>query len=265
VKKHDDAFPHVERSPVVNSAQMALRAVQLVARRGSLTVSELAAELQVARSTAHRVLANCVATGFVRQDQVGGPYVIGKAIHELALGATSAVRLRDAGQAVLESLRREVRMTVSALVLEGRKARFVQSLEGAGPGRAASRLGRVLPAHCTSGGKAMLAFCSPEDLARRYPSRRLDRMTDRSLGDWDALLRALDVIRARGWATNVGESHPTITAIGAPVLLGSGDPVAAVTVAATADRLRTRAEIDSMLPPLLEAATRIQSSLRGAG
>src|SRR5690242_8014297 len=47
----------------VNSAQMALRAVQLVAQRGSLTVTELAAELRVAKSTAHRVLANCVAAG----------------------------------------------------------------------------------------------------------------------------------------------------------------------------------------------------------
>jgi IclR family transcriptional regulator, acetate operon repressor len=250
---------------VVNSAQMALRAVQLVARRGSLTVSELAAELGVARSTAHRVLANCVATGFVRQDQVGGPYVVGKAVHELALGATSAVRLRDAGQPVLEDLRRDTGMTVSVLILEGRMARFVQSLEGTRAGRASSRLGRVLPAHCTSGGKAMLAFCTPEDLARRYPSRRLDRLTDLSVGDWDVLLRALDQVRARGWAANVGESDPAITGIGAPVLLGSGEPVAAITLAATADRLRTRPEIDAVLPHLLEAATRMQSALRGAG
>lgn len=52
----------------MNSAQMALRAVQLIAQRGGVALTELASELQVPRSTAHRVLANCVAAGYVRQE-----------------------------------------------------------------------------------------------------------------------------------------------------------------------------------------------------
>jgi DNA-binding IclR family transcriptional regulator len=264
------SFPYAERVIAViltsvNSALMALRAVQLVAQRGSLTVSELAAELHVAKSTAHRVLANCVAGGFVRQDHVGGPYVTGMAVHELALTATSAVRLRDAAQRALENLRDETGMTASVLVLEGRTARFVQSLEGSGPGRASTRLGRTLPAHCTSGGKAMLAFLPEAELCRRYPTRRLERITDRSITDWDALVRVLAVVRARCWAANLGETDPAVTGVGAPVLLGNGDPVAAVCLAATSDRLHTRSEIDSVVPPLLATATRIQSALRGAG
>jgi DNA-binding IclR family transcriptional regulator len=248
----------------VNSARMALRAVELVAQRGGLTVTELAAELGVVKSTAHRVLANCVAAGFVRQDHVGGPYVIGVTAHELALHATSAVRLRDAAQATLEQLRDDTGLTASVLVLEGRTSRFVQSLEGTGPGRALTRLGRTLPAHCTSGGKAMLAFLSEVELARRYPSRRLDRPSERSVGDWDALLRVLAAVRKRCWATNLGETDPGITGVGAPILLSNGSPVAAVCLAATADRLHTRDEIDAVVPVLLAAATRIQSALRGA-
>lgn len=80
----------------MNSARMALHTVSLVGRRGSVTPSEVAAELGVARSTAHRVLGNCVAAGFVRQDVTGGPYLVGRAVHELALGATSAVHPGDA-------------------------------------------------------------------------------------------------------------------------------------------------------------------------
>ena len=244
---------------------MALRAVQLVAQRGSLTVTELAAELRVAKSTAHRVLANCVAAGFVRQDAVGGPYVTGAVVKEFALTATSGVRLRDAAQAALEDLRDASGMTASVLVLEGRTARFVQSLEGHGPGRAATRLGRALPAHCTSGGKAMLAFLPEAELNRRYPSRRLDGLTDRSITDWDVLQRALAVVRARCWAANLGETDPAVSGVGAPILLGNGDPVAAVCLAATSDRLHTRSELDAVVPTLLATATRIQSALRGAG
>lgn len=247
----------------MNSAQLALRAVQLVARRGSLTVTELAAELRIARSTAHRVLANCVATGYVRQDHVGGPYVIGTTVHELALGATSAVRLRDAAAPVLNELRDTLGLTTSVTILENRSARFVQSLEGAAPHRLNSRLGLVRPAHCVSGGKAMLAYCSEDDLAHRYPTRVLAGRTERSITDWDELMRHLDAVRARGWATNVGESDPGVNGLGAPILLGSGDPVAAINVASVAPRLCTRAEILEVVAPLVDAATRIQSALRG--
>lgn len=247
----------------MNSAQLALRAVQLVARRGTLTVTELADELGIARSTAHRVLANCVATGYVRQDHVGGPYVTGKTVHELALSATSAVTLRDAAAPVLAELRSALGLTTSLSVLESRSARFVQSLEGGAPHRINSRVGLVRPAHSTSGGKALLAYYSDEDLLRRYPVRALPRLTAHTITDWDELTRQLRVIRARGWATSRGESHPAVNGVGVPILLGSGEPVAAISLASLTPRLCTKGAILRVVGPLVDAATRIQSALRG--
>ncbi|GAB2998365.1 IclR family transcriptional regulator [Amycolatopsis acidiphila] len=248
----------------MNSARMALHAVRLLASRGTLTVTELARELAVAPSTAHRVLTNCVAAGFARQEHGGGPYLPAKAMHEITLSITSAVTLRDAAGGQLAELRERTGLTTSMLVLEGRAARFVQSLEGFGPQRAGTRLGRVLPAHCTSGGKAMLAFCSPDDLGRRYPGHRLEGLTARSVVDWDCLVRELTRIRLRGWAANIGESDRAVTGIGAPVLLGSGEPAAAVTLAAAASHVGTRAEIEPFVEPLLHAANVIQTLLRGS-
>src|ERR671914_756317 len=94
------------RRPPISSAATALALVRLVARRGSVTVSEVGRELGVAVSTAHRLLATCVREGFVRQDHVGGPYLAGPALHELTLVVGSnAVSLRDAGAEVLAGVR----------------------------------------------------------------------------------------------------------------------------------------------------------------
>lgn len=242
---------------------MALHAVQLLARRGSLTVTELARELQVAPSTAHRVLQNCVAAGFAQQNHAGGKYVPGHVLREMTLSLTSAVSLREAAQGPLEDLRTRTGLTTSLLILEGRTVRFVQSLEGFGPGHATARVGWVLPAHCTSGGKAMLAFLPEDDLERRYPGRRLTCRTEQSITDWDLLLRELARVRSRGWAASVGESDLAVTGIGAPVLLGSGEQVAAVTLAAQS-RHATKDTIGPFVDPLLEAASRIQTRLRGS-
>jgi hypothetical protein len=69
-----------------------------------------------------------------------------------------------------------------------------------------------------------------------------------------------------------GENNPAFTRVGAPVLLGSGEPVPAVTLAANVDRLGLHAEIEATVPPLLAAATDrprtrrrpLQRELRGA-
>lgn len=251
--------------PVISSAAAALALVRLVARRGSVTVTEVSRELDVAVSTAHRLLVTCVREGFVQQDHAGGPYTPGPSLRELTLVVGSrAVSLRDAGADVLADLRDELGETVSVAILEGRNTRFVQSLEGSQSVRVSSRLGMLLPAHATSGGKAMLAALSPEALAARYPSRHLESATSRSITEWDPLVRELARVRRRGWAVNVGETDPSVAALGAAVLLGTGEPVAAICVAAPMSRLGTAASQRALAPAVVAAASLVQQRMRGS-
>jgi IclR-like helix-turn-helix domain-containing protein len=83
-------------SQILQSAEHALRLVQLITARGSMGLTEVTVELRVGPSTAHRLLATCGHAGFVRQDRPGGRYLVGPAIHELMLAVTAAVSLRDA-------------------------------------------------------------------------------------------------------------------------------------------------------------------------
>lgn len=203
--------------------------------------------------------------GFARQDHVGGPYTVGPALHELTLVVGSnAVSLRDAGAEVLAGLREQVGETVSLAILEGHHTRFVQSLEGPHSVRVSSRLGLLMPAHCTSGGKAMLAALTPAALRKRYPSQHLVASTPRSIVDWDDLQRELTRIRRRGWAANVGETDPSVAALGAAVLLGTGEPAAAVCVAAPMARLGTATRLRALAPAVIEAASLIQQRIRGS-
>lgn len=218
----------------MNSGQMALRAVQLVAQRGGVALAELASELQIPRSTAHRVLANCTAAGYVRQEHSGSRYVAGPALHEVALRMASVASVHDMVAPILSNLRAQLELTTSVGILEGRSVRFVASLEGGGTRPLASRLGRVVPAHSAAGGKVMLAFCSPTDLAHRYPGRSLARATNRTITHWGTLMCQLDTIRTRGWGTSIGESERGVNGLSAPIMTASGESVASVSVVAAA-------------------------------
>lgn len=261
MRKPDDT----ETGRSLQSGRHVLHVVRLVAERGVITVREIAAELDVGASTAHRLLATCLEAGFVRQTRRNGPYAVGPAMHEIALAGTAAVGLQSAADGILRSLRTELGETVSLLVLEGRHARFVESFEGQQHAvRVTPRIGITLPAHCTAGGKAMLACLPPDEVRRRLSGPLLEVVTERSICTLEELTRELDQVRRRGWAYTLAESDTAIAAVGAAVRSGTGEPRAAVNVSAPVSRLSTSGEIGVLAPAVVDAAARIQRRLRGA-
>lgn len=247
----------------MNSAETALSSVLLVVQRGQVTVSEVAAALEIAPSTAHRALSSCRRLGFVRQDVRGGPYLVGPALHEMDLLRSSARSLRDAADSVVAHLHREVGETVGVMIREGHNVRLVHSLVGTREGRPATRVGEVFPAHSTAGGKAILSALDEQALLRLYPGRRLDPAADGTVVDWSQFERDLAVTRRRGWAYSTGASDPTVGAVAAPIVFASGESVAAITIAAPLSRLGTRREAEELAAPLVRAASKTQSRLRG--
>jgi DNA-binding IclR family transcriptional regulator len=174
----------------------------------------------------------------------------------------TAVALNDVMVPVLRELRDQLGLTTSNGILEGRSVRFVLSLAGGGTRPLGSQMGQVRPAHSVAAGKAMLAFCSPSELAGRFPGRHLARVTERTITGWDEFLRHLDIIRARGWASSIGESDLAVNEVSVPMLTLNGDPVGSISVAALATRLSTKPEILDVVGPLLDAASRVQATVR---
>ena len=248
----------------LQSVERALKAVRLVGQRGQVTLTEAAEELGVGMSTAHRLLATCRHVGFVRQDQSGGPYQIGPALHELALGATRAVAMRDAGAHSVARAAKELDETVSVVVLEGRNARFVESMEGTRNVRIVSPLGKVFPSHALAAGRAILAHLDVEELHRRFPSRHIGAVTERTIQDWDDLVNELGRTRSRGWAMDFGEVEREIGSVAAPILDSTGQPRAALCATLPLSRLLTIKEAALIAEVIGEHARVIQRRLRGS-
>ncbi|MFD0031444.1 IclR family transcriptional regulator C-terminal domain-containing protein [Streptomyces sp. NPDC127172] len=73
--------------------------------------------------------------------------------------------------------------------------------------------------------------------------------------DWPGLLRDLDRVRRRGWAAALGDSDRAVSAVGACVHTGTGEPRAAVTLAVPRARMATGREVHAL--PLALLAVRI--------
>lgn len=219
---------------LVDAADKALQLLVLLQERDSLGVSEAAAQLAVARSTAHRLLATLRHRGFAGQS-ADRRYRAGPALRRAAARSRSTATLVELAGPLVAQLRDELNETVHLVVLDGTEAVFLLSEEGRQPLRIASRAGSRLPARHASGGKVLLAALDPAELARRATAAGLDA------AELAALERSLARVRQTGVGVTRGETEAGIGAVAVAVRGDDGTAIAALAVSVPLMRLsRTR-------------------------
>jgi IclR family acetate operon transcriptional repressor len=251
-----------ETSPAypISSVDNALRLLQLFRERDAVRLTDACSYLNVAHSTAHRLLAMLVHHGFVRQDEKSRAYRPGPTLIEIGLAVVQKMDVRTEARPLLEQLAARFEETIHLVILEGTQVRYIDAVESTRALRVAPRMGTLLPAHCTSAGKALLAELSPEMLQRMYADpASLERLTDLSLSTFSQLNGALDEIRSTGYATNYEESEEGVGSVAIALRDGRGDAVAAIAVAVPTTRLNQTARRE-IAAALLDLAPKFQQS-----
>lgn len=197
----------------IESVDNALKILLLLGERSELRLTDVAEYLNVATSTAHRLLAMLQYRGFARQDPRTRVYRAGTALTGAALSILERFDVRAALRPFVESLSHQFAETAHLALLVGASVRFVDAVESPQATRVTSRLGNSMPAHCTSVGKAMLAYCSEDELRRLYPDEELGGLTPNSIRTRSALETELQHVRRRGYATSQEESENGICSV----------------------------------------------------
>ena len=225
----------------IESVDSALKLLRLVAIERTVTVSAAAEYLEVAPSTAHRLLAMLEYHRVIEQRPGSKAYVLGPWLIDLALTRLREVDIDAVARPHLERLVERVGETAHVVALQGSEVVFMQCVECAATVRATARTGQRLPAHCTAGGKAQLAVLGAARVLELYPDEELGGLTPRSTHSRAALLRELGRIRAAGYAGNRAESEEDVHAVAAAIIDGAGTLRGAITVAGPPARMKPAA------------------------
>lgn len=211
----------------LESVDNSLRLLLLVAAKARVGVSEAAAELGVAPSTAHRLLSTLRYRGFVVQGR-DRTYQAGPAMEEIVSRRITRANLASLATPYLDRLRDEVGETCHLMVLVDRHVRIIASSESTRSLRVGTREGAMLPAHLASGGRCLLAELSTADLDDLYPPAGLPRANLTEAG-MRTLRRDLARVRKQGYAVNHNLTERGVTAVGVLVRDVDG-PIGAVSV-----------------------------------
>ena len=223
-----------------------------------LGVSELARRLGTGKSTVHRMLRTLQAEGFVAKTN-DDRYRLGFKLYELGQLVVHTTELRAVAHGILERLRNESAETAHLAVLDGTEVVYLERFESQATLRLFGRVGRRMPAHTTSSGKAMLAFASP-DVVDAVVQTGLRRLGPRTITSRPVFLQALAEVREHGVSVSFEESESGVASVGAPVLGHDGTVIAAVSVAGPSLRM-TREAMPRFSRMVLRAAADISAGM----
>lgn len=191
------------------------------------TALELARACGINRSTAWRLLRTLEHHGLIDRDPVTQRYTVGYGAIPIAAAITDDALVRRV-RPLLDELCARFGESVTLAVAKRFNLVYVDQVD---PPliMAPNWMGKPLPLHATSGGKAFLAWLRPEERAAILP-KELPRYTEHTITVHADLERELEMIRHTGYAVCVSEYEEFSSGVSAAVRNSRGAPMAVVNV-----------------------------------
>jgi DNA-binding IclR family transcriptional regulator len=244
---------------LVQSVDRAIGVLEILARGGPATVTEIAGQIGVHRSTAFRLLAVLEGRGLVEQLEERGRYQLGFGIIRLAGATTARLDLVRESRPVCERLAAELGETVNVAILDADAAVNVDQVRGPASVTSYNWVGQRTPLHATSSGKVLLAHQPPIRQAQLLGGS-LERFTPNTRTDPAQLRVQLAEAVERGYAFTVEELELGLNAVAAPIRLYDGSVVGAVSASGPSYRL-TPERVPEAAAAVVRAAAEISDRL----
>jgi DNA-binding IclR family transcriptional regulator len=227
--------------------------------QNEMGISALAARLGLAKSTVHRLASTLVEYDILEQNRETGKYRLGLALFELGALVRRNMDTASQAQGDIHTLAEATGETIQLAILDHLSVLYIRVRESRQAVRMSSGLGSRAPAHCTSVGKALLAYQPPE-IIKAVIEAGLKRYTPNTITDGDLLMQELASVRARGYAIDDEEIEEGLRCIAAPIRDHTGQVVSAISVAAPVQRM-SKKTVQTTIPSVVAAATAISRRL----
>lgn len=217
-------------------------------------VSEIATELDLNRTTVHRLLATLEACGAVRRDPITHRYTISAGVLQFANVFHQMSNVRDIAHQAMVRLRDATGQTAALHLREGNERVTISQVESNQDLRMTYRdLGVPQPLHLGAPGKAILANLAPQEIDDYLTHRHLIAFTDHSMTDPGELRCELESILREGISLSRQERRPGVVSVAAPIFDASGQVIGAMNICGPVHRV-SEEQLEEIIPLVRDAA-----------
>jgi DNA-binding IclR family transcriptional regulator len=234
----------------------------LSGRTRRLGLAEMAGELGLPKGTVFGILRTLQQVGFVEKDRESGKYQLGAALLHLGSSYLDGNELRTRALNWADALAARSGEAVRIGTLHGAQVLVVHHVFRPDDTYQLLQVGALLPLHATAVGKVLLA-ANPY-LIKELAKSPLRRYTSATIIQPDRIAACMEMVRERGWATEIGELMDGEASLAAPIKDRRESTVGAIAITGSADRLCLGGEPRTELVAHVREAARVISRDLGA-
>ncbi len=236
-----DARPAIDglshRGDGVAVLDKAVDLLECLADGATWSVAEAAAATGVTRPAAYRILGTLERRDWVARQQGARGYVLGPSLRGLVRSGPQREELLQVARPVMRRLWETCGETVNLGVMVDGRVLYLDMVETEQRLRMTSLVGSEDQLHSTALGKAMLACLGDAEVRRILTGSDRPQRTPHTRVSLVDLLADIAAARTQGYAVDDEENELGARCVAAAVRSSDGRPVAAVSIAAPAQRL----------------------------
>lgn len=223
----------------VNSVDKAMTVLKAFdSSRPSLTLSQIAAIVEMDLSAAQRFTYTLTELGYLDKDEETKTYSLSPLVFELTYHYLSSNELVNRAAPYVQHLSVQTGETANITVLHHADVVFVYRIASQHVFNANIMVGARMPAFCSAPGLAMMAFLQPEEVDAIFAASELVKHTPHTVTDPKAIRDRLEEIRHNGYAHTEEELFLGDISTAAAIRDARGRVIAAVNVAIAKHRWR---------------------------
>ncbi|RAK08503.1 IclR family transcriptional regulator [Halanaerobium saccharolyticum] len=246
---------------LIKSLDRALDILELIVdRENGMGVTEISRELEIHKSTVYRLLDTLKFRGFLEKNEDNHKYIAGIKLFELSSKVLNDIDSRVRVRPYLEELMQKTEETIHLGILDSGEVIYLDKVESNATIRMYSQVGKRVPAHSTSLGKAIMAHLPEERVKEILAEKGMEKNTENTITEIDKLLDHLEKVRKQGYAVDDEEQEEDIRCIAGPIFNHQGKVVAAFSISAPMTRM-TEARMNELAELVVEYSQKMSRSL----
>ncbi|MCP1100928.1 DNA-binding IclR family transcriptional regulator [Aequitasia blattaphilus] len=204
------------KSNPIQVADKLFAVIELLAAKGSMGLIDISNDLDLNKTTVHRLLNSLVYMGYVFQNPDTHKYRLGFKICGISNQILNQIDITRVVRPYLKELVNLTGETVHLVQLDGINAVYIDKIESTTNSiRLVSQLGKQLPLYSSGVGKALMADMMEEKVVRIWEKSEVKKVTEHTITDFAVLQKELKEIRSRGYAIDNEENEEGIRCVAA--------------------------------------------------
>ena len=206
----------------------AFHMLEFIGNNQPVQPAQIVRALGFSRANVHRLLATFQSLGYV--DKEDGGYGLTFKLFKLGSSVPLSRDLRDVAKPVMIELMRKAEENIYLTVLVEDMVIAIDEVKSSHHLVLNPDVTYSYPIYACASGKIFLSALSPEE--REEVARKLDynRIAERTIGDPETLLNAVEETKRNGFATEIMEFSDDLNSVAAPIIDYRGKIVATISI-----------------------------------